>query len=257
MKFYLKLLITSIKAATSDRVQCIFDMMMNLGNNMMWFIVWALFFREFKSIGNWHFQQIGALFAVLAASYGMMITLTGGVRLVPHIILSGELDIFLTKPKNLILHLLSSCCFSKGFGDLFGSLIIIVIFGLFTPLSLFVIVFSSICGFITLTSMRLLINSTLFFLGGVEEITERYIDSLMLFSSYPTNIFSGPMRIVTYTILPAAIITGIPVELVISFSWGKMALLLGASLTFMSLATFTFYKGLKHYESGSQFVFRH
>jgi ABC-2 type transport system permease protein len=257
MKFYLKLLASSIKSATSNRVQCLFDMMMNLGNNMMWFIVWALFFREFKSIGSWHFKEIGALYAVLAASYGLMVSITGGVRVIPQIILSGELDIFLTKPKNLIIHLLFSTCFSKGFGDLIGSLIIILIFGLYSPFTLFVIAFSSICGFITLTSMRLLINSTLFWLGPVEEITEKYIDSLMLFSSYPTNIFSGPMKIVTYTILPAAIITGLPVELIISFSWGKMALLLGASLTFALLAVFTFYRGLKHYESGSQFVFRH
>ena len=83
--------------------------------------------------------------------------------------------------------------------------------------------------------------------------SKKYCDALFLFALYPTNIYSGVLQVVMFTLIPAGVISYLPVELARQFSWLQLFLLVGSSLGFLALAFFVFYSGLKKYESGNRF----
>ena len=60
-----------------------------------------------------------------------------------------------------------------------------------------------------------------------------------------------------FTVLPAGLISYMPVELIRSFSWFRLALLVSSATLFTALAFYVFYAGLRRYESGNRFGLRH
>ncbi len=82
------------------------------------------------------------------------------------------------------------------------------------------------------------------------------MDSLFVFALYPTNIYSGLLQLVMFTVIPAGLIGYLPVELLHKFSWPKMAILFSSTLGFLMLALLVFHLGLKRYESGNKFGMR-
>ena len=106
------------------------------------------------------------------------------------------------------------------------------------------------------TSLGILVHSLTFWLGSIESVSQKYLDSLFLFALYPTNIYSGILQLVMFTIIPAGLIGYLPVELIRSFSWTKLAIVLSSSLAFLCIAILVFNLGLKRYESGNKFGVR-
>jgi ABC-2 type transport system permease protein len=90
-------------------------------------------------------------------------------------------------------------------------------------------------------------------MGSVEGLSKKYCDSLFLFALYPTNIYSGILQVVMFTLIPAGVISYLPVELIRHFSWSRLLLLMGSSLCFLAISFILFYSGLKKYESGNRF----
>src|SRR5262249_21625742 len=99
-------------------------------------------------------------------------------------------------------------------------------------------------------------HSLVFWLGSIERLSKYYCDSLFLFALYPTNIYSGLLQVLMFTLIPAGLIGYLPVELLRSFSWLKLLALLAGSVACFALAFAVFYRGLKRYESGNQFGMR-
>jgi len=250
---YLLLLQKSLKEAFSLRATFFLDLAC-LWSNVVFITLWFFFFREFRSVGIWTMREVACLLAILNGGYGIMALFFGGVKEIPRIILSGRLDSFLLRPKNLLAQLLFSKSGVRGLGDLTGCLLIIAIFKLWQPQTLILILFGILCCFLVLTASRLIINSLIFWLGPIQEVSERYIDSLLLFATTPSNAYTGLIQIVMFTILPAGIVGYLPVELVRDFSIEKLLILSAATALFCISAHLIFYRGLRHYESGSQFT---
>lgn len=222
-------------------------------NNLIFFSIWWIFFRQFKNIGGWQLEDMVVVMAVGSGSYGLMGICFGGIKNLSSIILNGDLDPFMTQPKNLLLHIAGSRSFAKGWGNLMTAIVLLILGKMFAPLSLILIFFSIICGCLVFTSINILAHSLSFWFGSIESVSKKYCDSLYLFSVYPTNIYSGLLQIVMFTLIPAGIISYLPVELVREVSLIHLFYLLMSSLIFFVLAFFVFYAGLKRYESGNKF----
>jgi ABC-2 type transport system permease protein len=59
------------------------------------------------------------------------------------------------------------------------------------------------------------------------------------------------VRILLYTLIPAAFVGSVPAALLIDFSWGKLAMLAIVTATIASMAWGVFRWGLRRYESGN------
>lgn len=222
-------------------------------NNLIFLLMWWIFFRQFKEISGWTMTDMIALNAIGMGGYGMMLICFGGIRQLARIILQGDLDPFMTQPKNLLIHLIGSKSFSKGWGHLMTTLILIFLGKLTSPITIGLILIGILCAGLVFSAIGIIAHSLVFWLGAVERVSKNYCDSLFLFALYPTNIYSGALQLVMFTLIPAGLIGYLPVELLRSFAWSKLAILLASSVGFFALSFVIFYQGIKRYESGNQF----
>lgn len=256
MTFFLFLLRTSIKASISKRGAFLIESGLMIANNLIFFAIWWIFFRQFNDIGGWKFEDMVALIAVGTGGYGLMQICFGGIKNLAKIILNGDLDPFMTQPKNLLLHVAGSRSFSKGWGHLMTAVALTTLGGIATPYTIPTILISILCSCLVFTSMTIIAFSLPFWFGSVEGLSRKYCEALFLFALYPTNIYSGLLQAVMFTLIPAGIISYLPVELIRNFSWLDLFYLIGSSFTFFILAFYVFYSGLKKYESGNKFGMR-
>lgn len=256
MTFFLALLRTSIRASISSRGAFLFEAILMLINNLVFLLMWWIFFRQFSQIAGWTMKDIIALNAIGMGAYGVMQICFGGVKQLARIILSGGLDPFMTQPKNLLIHLMGSKSLSKGWGHLLSTVILLFLGDLTSARELVLVLISVMSGGLVFTSIAIIAHSLVFWLGAVESVSKKYCDSLFLFALYPTNVYSGVLKLVMFTVIPAGIIGYVPVELLREFSWINLAFLLSSSMAFFVLAFGVFHLGLKKYESGNQFGMR-
>jgi ABC-2 type transport system permease protein len=175
------------------------------------------------------------------------------VRQLSRTIVQGDLDPFMTQPKNLLIHLIGSRSLAKGWGHILTTFVLLFLEGLFNVQTAALVTIGVICGCLVFASMSVIAHSLAFWIGPVESLAQKYSDSLFVFALYPTHIYSGLLNLAMFTLIPAGIIGYLPVELVRNFSWFRLSILLLSTLTFWAIAFEVFHLGLRRYESGNQF----
>ena len=253
MPFFFSLLRVSIRASMGLRGAFLIQSGLMIVNNLIFFLIWILFFREFKSVGGWTLDDMFMLMAVGTGAYGLCNICFGGVRTLSKTILQGDLDTFMTQPKNILLHVAASKSQVKGWGHLMTGFLILPFSAVFSIKVLCLAILGMICGCLVFTSVAVMAHSLVFWLGSIEVVCKKYCDSLFLFMLYPTNIYSGMLQVVMFTLIPAGVIGFMPVELARDFSILKLIGLLGSAAIFCLAAFWVFYAGLKRYQSGSRF----
>ncbi len=251
--FYCCLLKTSVKASVSKRGAFLIESCLMIANNLIFFAIWWIFFRRFPEVAGWNFSDMILLMAVGTGSYGLMQVCFGGVRNLSKIIITGDLDPFLTKPKNTLLHIAGAKSHSKGWGHLMTSAILTYLGGYGAPHTAALILVSICCGGVVFTSINIVAHCLPFWMGPVQTLSKKYSDVLFLLSLYPTNIYSGFLQILLFTLLPAGVITFLPVEMLRDFSLIKLLFLILCASLFVAFSVCVFYLGLRRYESGSTF----
>lgn len=253
MPFFLSLIATSIRASVSLRLAFFIELVLNIGSNLIFFLIWWIFFNKFDTVGSWDFDDLVIMMAIVRASYGIARICFGGSKLLAEKIVSGGLDPFMTQPKNLLIHLLGSESQSKGWGHILSA-IILFFFADLHATEIPMVAVGILCGTLLFVSVATIAHSLCFWFGHVGEVSKKYIDSIFLFVHYPVNIYSGLMQLLMFTVIPAGVIGYLPVEIVKRFSWSTLFYLLIATASFLALAIVTFYRGLKRYESGNLFL---
>lgn len=251
--FFLALLRVSIKASITRRGAFLVESVLLIASNLIFFFIWWVFFRQFNDVAGWNFNDMIVLMAVGTGGYGLMQICFGGVKNLAKIIQSGDLDPFMTQPKNLLVHVIGSKSLSKGWGHLMTSITLILLGGITTPFLISLILIGIFCACLVFTAVSIMAHSLGFWMGSIEGVSKKYCDALFLFALYPTNIYSGVLQVIMFTLIPAGIIGYLPVELMRNFTWIQLFVLIGSAFTFFTLAFFVFYAGLKKYESGNQF----
>lgn len=253
MGFYLSLIKTSIRATLSLRLAFFIELVLNIGNNLIFFLVWWIFFHKFDSVGDWNFNDVIVMMLVVRAGYGLSRIFFGGNKVLAQKIVSGGLDPYMTQPKNLLLYLVCSESQSKGWGHILSAILLYFLTDLHMH-QIPLLVFGSLCGCLIFASSATIAHSLCFWFGNIGEVSKRYVDSIFLFVHYPVNIYSGLMQVLMFTVFPAGVIGYLPVELVKEFTVAMFVALLSATILFVILAFITFYRGLRRYESGNLFL---
>ena len=91
-------------------------------NNVTFFVFWWVLMQRTPSLRGWRLVDIQVLFGVVAAGYGLTVTLAGGVRYLGQAIEEGVLDTLLTQPRPVLLHALGLRLQPSGFGDMLSGL---------------------------------------------------------------------------------------------------------------------------------------
>lgn len=220
-------------------------------NDLVWLLFWLLFFTRFPVLRGWTAADVLTLWAIAAAGFGLATALFGNVNVLPSLIAQGQLDGWMLYPRALLPHMLLGRMSAMSWGDfLFG----FVVYGLFVRPDLpHLLLFCALTLSVALLflGMGVITGSLSFFLGNATALAEQWRFAMLTFSTYPAVLFDGAVKLLLYTLVPAAFVSYLPVEALRRFSLGHAALALLGSLVIASLSVLLFYVGLRRYESGN------
>ena len=96
----------------------------------------------------------------------------------------------------------------------------------------------------------ILVGSTAFLLGR-SEVGDLGFHALVLFASYPVDLFGARARFLLYTVVPAGFVSGVPVRLLNDFDWRWAFGMAAVAIGLLVAASTAFNRGLRRYTSGS------
>jgi ABC-2 type transport system permease protein len=247
---------TNVKATVAQRGAFWLQVAFMALNNFTFFLVWILFFDRFEEIGGWRLSDMAALYGVCSGSFGLAVILAGGMRDLARTIADGDLDPFLTQPKDVLLHVLGSRSFASGWGDLASAFVFLGFSGHLAPATLPVVLTAFVTGAVVFVAAGILVHSLAFWLGPVNDFARQAWEMLIAFSVYPHTIYGPVLRVLLLTLVPAGFIGYVPVETLRHPSAGGLLAMLGGAAAFLVAARVVFRRGLSRYESGNRFGVR-
>ncbi len=220
-------------------------------NDAMWLTFWILYFTRFPVVQGWGKNDIITLWGICALGYGLGHGVFGNALNLATTIQSGNLDFYLVYPKNVLLHAICSRINSTAMGDVvFGPLVYVILVGP-SLASTGVFLISGVLVAMIFVGFSVLAGSLAFFIGNSEGIAGQMANSLIHFSTYPSAIFHGGIKVVLFTVVPAGFINSIPVKVIRDFDPPFFAALIVAAFGFVWAGNRLFKAGLKRYESGN------
>ena len=253
LAFARALIATNLKAALALRGAFVIQVVFMLLNNGTFFVFWWALMHQVSALRGWRLGDIQLLFGVVAAGFGLAVTVAGGVRHLGRFIEEGYLDTLLTQPRSVLVYALGVRSQPSGFGDLLSGMLFIAWSGQVSwrmvPIVLAVILASAL----VFVASGIVFFSLAFWLGRVETLARQLWELLITFSLYPEPLFGGMLRLALFTILPAGFVGYLPARVVHAPSLLHVSLLAVGAGTYLALAVVVFDRGLRRYASGSRF----
>jgi len=251
IKFLLAVWKANLQSVMEYRTAFITQVIGMVLNNFIYFTIWIVFFDRFKDVRGWGINDMYVTFGVLASAFGLVSLFWGNSFMLGDIINNGRLDYYLSLPRPVLLHAVSSRMISSGMGDLTYGFISYALSGQFTWDGLLRFVLAILLGAVVFSSFLILVNSMAFWAGIVSSFSSLMSNAIITFGIYPYSLFDNYAKLILFTVIPAALMAALPAEFIVQFSWQTLAkLLLGAAI-FLGLAIAVFRLGLRRYESGS------
>jgi ABC-2 type transport system permease protein len=253
-RFARALAATNLKANLALRGAFVVQVVFMALNNFTFFVFWWALMARVPVLRGWHLSDVQLLFGIVAAAFGLTVSLAGGVRYLGRFIDDGDLDTLLTQPKAVLLHALGLRSQPSGFGDLLSGLILIGWSGRLSWQTLPLVAGAIIASAVVIIASGIVFFSLAFWFGRVDTVARQLWEMLITFSLYPEPLFGGALRLVLFTVLPAGFVGYVPVHLVRDPSWIEAALLGLVAAIYLSVAALMFDRGLQRYSSGSRFT---
>ena len=220
-------------------------------NNFVWFVVWGLFFGLAGDVRGWTLRDVTEIYGILAVAYGIYATFFGGARNVALFVQNGALDVYLGRPRSPLLGVLFSRCDPTGFGDIASGTILIAWAAGPTAELLLALVFATL-GASVVVSVYVAINCLAFWTSARPRLCDQLFESFLQFAMVPQIGLPVFVKVLLYTVLPAAFVAFASVEILRSFSLGELAATVAAAIVFPAIAAGVFRRGLRRYASGNR-----
>ena len=251
LRFVGTYMVANLQAAMEYRVAFGLQVLTMAANDSLWLFFWWTYFRQFPLVHGWQSTDIIVIWAISAAGFGVGMSVFGNAPKLAALIMNGGLDAYLAMPRNVLLHVCVSATDPTAWGDFLFGLGAYILF--LHPGLGQVALFLLLCLMVALlfASFVVILGSLAFFLGNTEGLTNQLLGALINFSTYPMNIFSGIVRLLLFTVVPAGFISFIPLQLLKQFAWPLFFGMLGFTTLFTAIAAGVFQLGLRRYESGN------
>jgi len=219
-------------------------------NDLIWVVFWVIFFDRLGEVRGWELRDVLVLQAILATGAGITLGFFNNSRQLGRLIAEGQLDEALALPVPALPYLLVRRIEPINIGDVAFGVAVFAVMGEPTPLRTLAFVAAVAISAITLGAFLVLAGSTAF-LGGRSDGSELGFHSVVLFASYPVDVFGGAMKILLFTMIPAGFITAIPTRFVRDLEIELAMAAAGVAILLVALAALAFRAGLRRYTSGA------
>lgn len=250
MRGLLATLRNAVAETGSNRAALVSQMSIMVLNDIVWVLFWALFFRRVGTVRGWDGERILLLLSVLTCAGGIALGVLANARRVGNMAVDGDLDGVLALPVPPLAHLLLRRAEAINVGDLVFGLALFASTGSHTVARTAVFVGAVIAVATLLTGFLVLTGSLAFFIGR-NEGGELGFHAMLLLGAYPVDVFAGAVKVVLYTVVPAAFVSSVPARLIEDFDLGPALGLAGVAGLFAFAGWATFTLGLRRYTSGS------
>ena len=225
-------------------------------NNVIFLFFWWVLFARLPSIRGWTMPMVSTVFGLVALGFGLANALFGNCMRIASIIVTGDLDYYLALPADPLLHLLVSRTQFSAWGDAISGvgIFLFLVPGSVAKLPMFVLY--STLGALVFVGFGVIVGSLAFFLAQSQDISSYFFNAMISFSLYPIDIFPQAVRLILYTVVPAAVVGTLPAQLLFGFEWRGLFALLGFTALILVVARAVFTVGLRRYESGNRVTVR-
>lgn len=251
LKILLAIWKTNLLSAMEYRAAFLTQVIGMLANNFIYFAIWIIFFDKFKDVRGWGVNDMYVTFGVLASAFGIVSLLFGNAFTLSDIISKGRLDYYLSLPRPVLLHTISSRTIASGLGDFIYGFISYGLSGYFSWDGLARYVLAMLLAATVFGAFLILTQSLAFWFGTMSNLSGLMLNAMLTFGIYPITLFDSYAKLILFTIIPAALMGAVPAEFIRAFSWQVLGELLLGAIGFLALAIFIFHRGLRRYESGS------
>ncbi len=251
IQFLLAVWKANLLSAMEYRISFLTQMFGMMLNNLMYFLIWVIFFDRFKEVRGWGITDLYLSYGILASSFGLVAILFGNAFNLGEIITRGRLDYYLSLPKPVLLHALASRSIASGMGDFLYGFLSFAASGQANPESFLRFVLAMLTGTIVFAAFLVLVQSLAFWVGNSSNLVGMAVNSIITFAIYPITLFDNTAKLILFTLVPAALVGAVPAGFIRSFSWEALAQLSLGALVFFIIAVAVFQLGLRRYESGS------
>lgn len=251
LSFLVLLTDTNLRASLELRAAFLLQAAFMALNNLIYLMVWLVFFDRFHDLRGFGLPDMSLTYGIVASGFGLSVALAGGLRDLAKRVAEGDLDTYLGQPKPVLLQALCSRTVASGWGDLLSGLLMIVWSGRVPIERAPFVVLAILLSSSVFVSAGVWFSSAAFWLGPVDSLSRTLWEFLITFSVYPEPIFGGGVRLLLYTVLPAAIAGYLPAQLVRSPTWPHCASAIAGAFAVGAVAFASFDRGLRRYESGN------
>jgi ABC-2 type transport system permease protein len=251
LKFLLAVWQANLQSIMEYRASFLIQVVAMMFNNFIYFVIWMIFFDRFKEVRGWGISDMYITYGVIAGAFGLVSVFFGNSFMLGDIINNGRLDYYLSLPRPVLLHTVSSRMIASGIGDITYGFLSYAVSSQFTWDGFLRFILAIFLGAVVFASFLILVNSLAFWAGIVSSFSNLMVNAIITFGIYPITLFDNYAKLILFTIVPAALMGAIPAEFVHAFTWQTLAQLLLGAFIFLGLAVTIFRLGLKRYESGS------
>jgi ABC-2 type transport system permease protein len=223
---------------------------MALNDAMLLFFWWVLFTR-LPALHGWTLTQVMTLYSVVAFGFGLATVVCGNAPLLARTVVRGDLDYYLALPADPLVHLLVSRMSLPAWGDLVFGLLIFLIVAPSRWVSLPLFLLLGLLTGLIFVAFSVLVGSLAFWVGNADNLAAQSINAILTFSLYPAEIFPAAVRVLLYTLIPAAFVGSMPAGLLNNFNPRRLAILVAFTAGILLVARAVFQRGLRRYESGN------
>ncbi|MEZ5410432.1 MAG: ABC-2 family transporter protein [Acidimicrobiales bacterium] len=241
---------TAWAEALANRRSFVVQMTVMMVNDLVWIFFWQVFFRRVGSVRGWTVDDMMVLYAILALAAGLVLGALANLRWLGPLVANGDLDSALALPVDPLGFLALRQVSPVNVGDLVFGIGLFLWLGHPTPARLALLAVATAASVAVLAGFLALLGS-LAFLPGTAGAGELGLSAVIVFSSYPTDLFGGALRLALFAVVPAALVGSLPAELVQHPSPAGLAGLAGGAAAFAGAGWLSFRLGLRRYTSGA------
>ncbi len=256
VQFFLTYVKSNFQIALEYRVSFWAQVLAMLLNDAMWIAFWAIFFTQFTVVRGYGFQEVATVWSIAAVSFGLTTGLFGNCWRFGSQVASGALDFYLVLPKPVLFHLIISHMEWSSWGDVLFGLIAFVTIVRPSPETFALFLLLAILATAITIAYGILANSLVFWLGTSESLASQCLNALLIYSTYPGSLFTGAVKVLLFSVVPAGFVAYIPADLLREWNWSLAGSMVAAAAASMAMATVVFYAGLRRYESGNLLAMR-